>query len=148
VLLFCYGTLQFPEVMQALTGLRIDGRPAVLPDYACYVLRGEVFPGIVARHGASTAGVIYRGIGRRQLRLLDRFEGDCYHRIEVRASEAGGSRRRAWAYVVAPYKLRLVSNETWHSEVFAEEHLASFVSRALWARAVVRDRRPLFLKQG
>jgi gamma-glutamylcyclotransferase (GGCT)/AIG2-like uncharacterized protein YtfP len=91
---------------------------AVLPDHACYTLRGEVFPGIVGQHGASTAGVIYRGIGRRQLRLLDRFEGDYYHRIEVRACEAGGNLRRAWAYVVAPDKLRMVSNETWHSEVF------------------------------
>ncbi len=147
MLLFCYGTLQFPDVMQALTGLRVYGHPAVLPDYACYTLRGELFPGIVGQHGTSTAGVIYRGIGRRLLRLLDRFEGDYYHRHQVRASETGGKPRRAWAYVVAPNKLRVVSNEIWRSDVFAEEHLAPFVRKALSGRAV-QTRRPRFLSSG
>ena len=147
MLLFCYGTLQFPEVMHALTGLRIYGHPAVLLDYACYTLRGEVFPGIVGQYGASTNGVIYRGINRRQLRKLDRFEGDYYHRIQVRASETGGKPHRAWAYVVAPDKLWMVSNQTWYSEVFMEEHLAPFVRKALSGRAV-QTRRPRYMSPG
>jgi len=59
--LFCYGTLQFPEVMERACGSRCSGVPAVLDNHACYTMRDQVFPGIRPAPGMYTRGTLYAG---------------------------------------------------------------------------------------
>lgn len=125
--LFCYGTLQFPAVLNEVTGLWLDAEPAVLDDHACYAVRGEVFPGILAQRGATTEGVVYTGLGAVHLRKLDVFEGELYERRRVCISNAAGKLLQVWTYVVAPRYHRLLTREPWNREVFETQHLRHFV---------------------
>ncbi|MGD2112650.1 MAG: gamma-glutamylcyclotransferase [Gammaproteobacteria bacterium] len=125
--LFCYGTLQFPDVLHAVTGDWFSAEPAVLDDYACYLVRGEVFPGIVARQGAATTGVVYTGLGVVQLRKLDVFEGDFYVRRRVCVRSATGNPLQVWTYAVAARHCRRLTRDTWDREVFEMKYLQQFL---------------------
>ena len=125
--LFCYGTLQFPEIMQAVTGCRFTGIPAVLEDYACCTVRGQVYPGIAPATGIHTEGIVYAGIGTAQLKKLDRFEGDLYERIRVCVSDRAGKPLQAWVYVVPTAMHKLLTAATWNREAFELTQLPHFL---------------------
>ena len=127
--LFCYGTLQFDDIMQQVSGRRFSGVLATLEHYACFTLRGEVFPGIVPAYGALTAGVMYTGLGDATMRRLDAFESDCYVRERVCVHDAAGRSLQAWAYVVRPDACALLSDQPWDRGRFERKHLAAFLRR-------------------
>jgi gamma-glutamylcyclotransferase (GGCT)/AIG2-like uncharacterized protein YtfP len=54
--IFCYGTLQFPEVMEKVTGRQFPGTEAVLDNFARYRIKNAVYPGVIAEDGATTEG--------------------------------------------------------------------------------------------
>lgn len=127
--LFCYGTLQFPAVLHDVTGVWLEPEPAVLDNFACHVVRGEVYPGIVPQPGATTSGVVYTGLGAVHLQKLDVFEGDFYERQRVCISDAAGNPLQAWTYVVAPRHQRRLTRTRWSRKAFESEHLPHFVRR-------------------
>ena len=126
--LFCYGTLEIPEVMAAVTGRRFDAIPARLPDHARYLLHGETYPGILHSYRSEVAGVLYRNVDADSLVLLDRFEGDFYRRSEVRITIGASERVRAQAYIVPPRHEPLLSQRPWERERFVAEHLDEFLA--------------------
>ncbi len=122
-LLFVYGTLCFPEVVQALLGRRPCSRPAAVAGWRAAALPGRVYPGLVPA-AAATAVVIGRvlsDISPRERTVLDVFEGDEY---EVRRLALAGG-RSASAYVWRDVASAL--DETWDAEVFAAVHLPAFI---------------------
>lgn len=98
--LFCYGTLEFPPILEAVAGRRFPGRAAVLPGYRRLAVRGQVFPGIVAQAGAEVGGTLYRGLSNAHLRRLDAYENAFYRRRRSLAS--GVDLRRAGAVPAPP----------------------------------------------
>lgn len=134
--LFCYGTLQFPEVMRAVCGYRLRGSPAVLEGYACHTIKGQVFPGIIQSGGCRTKGLLYSTVGPVQLRRLDRFETGLYQRVCVCVTDTAGRSLPAWTYVIPLATRGVLSAEDWSRERFAGESLAAFVhvcrSRRAW----------------
>ncbi|MGE3482109.1 MAG: gamma-glutamylcyclotransferase family protein [Gammaproteobacteria bacterium] len=127
--LFCYGTLEFPSVMQAVAGRCFPGMPAVLPGYRRLGVKGEVFPGIVAQPGAEVSGTVYSGLTSAQLRLLDDYENAFYRRRPLRVLDTAGRQRLAWVYVVpAMYRHRLGSSE-WDPGVFLRRDYARYLRR-------------------
>ncbi len=59
--LFTYGTLQFPEVMEAVTGLALPWVEAEAPGFAQFCFTDRIYPGMVVREGALTQGsCVYR----------------------------------------------------------------------------------------
>jgi gamma-glutamylcyclotransferase (GGCT)/AIG2-like uncharacterized protein YtfP len=127
--LFCYGTLQFADIMQRVSGCRLVGVPAMLEHYACLTVQGEVFPGIVPVQGAQTTGVIYTGLGDAAFCRLDDFESDCYVRERVSVRDTTGRPLQAWAYVVRPDARALLSDQPWDRDGFERKHLAGFLHR-------------------
>lgn len=125
--LFCYGTLQFPAVLQEVTGGHFNAVTAVLHDYACYVVSRQVYPGIIAQSGAQTAGLVYAGIGDAHLKKLDRFEGDLYERIRVCVNDNAGNSLQAWTYGIAPQHRRQLTTIPWSRENFELHHLPQFI---------------------
>jgi len=127
---FCYGTLEWPQVMQAVTGRRFRSARALLPGYARFLLRDEVYPAVIERAGAETDGCVWFGVDARALALLDAFEGEGL-RYQRRAldvqSEAGAL--RAWTYVLHPDERGRLSDRVWDRDVFAAQHLAHFLER-------------------
>jgi gamma-glutamylcyclotransferase (GGCT)/AIG2-like uncharacterized protein YtfP len=127
--LFCYGTLQFTDILRQVSGCRFTGVPATLDHYVCFTLHGEVYPGIVPVQGAQTVGVMYAGIGGAALRRLDTFESDCYVRERVCVHDAAGRSLQAWAYVVRPDARALLSEQPWDRGQFERMHLDTFLRR-------------------
>jgi gamma-glutamylcyclotransferase (GGCT)/AIG2-like uncharacterized protein YtfP len=127
--LFCYGTLQYPEIMEQVSGNHYAGLPVVLRNYACYTVRGEVFPGIVPEPGARTRGVVYNGLGTAQLQRLDAFESDFYVRRRVVVSDADERPLQAWTYLVRPEAHDVLSDEPWDRNLFELLHLQAFLRK-------------------
>ena len=131
---FTYGTLMFADVVEALLGRRFESRPARLPDFARLCVRGRVYPGIVARAGATTDGVLYEGLDGAALARLDEFEGELYERrtVVVLASSSIGTatddQQRAEVYVVASGKEHLLAEEPWDAEQFRAQHHQRYVA--------------------
>lgn len=127
--LFCYGTLLVPEVMQAVTGQRFPGQPARLPGYVCEALQGEAFPGIRPRQDAVTEGRVFTGLGERDLRRLDAYEGKLYLRQSLELMLDNNEIRTAWVYVLAPAQYPRLSGQAWDLAHFRRRHLANYLAR-------------------
>ena len=127
--LFAYGTLQFPEVLSAVTGCHLEGERAVLDDYACYLVRGKVYPGVIPEREASVEGVVYAGIGEAHFRKLDRFEGDLYERVRVCLTDTEGNPLQAWTYVIRDALCDRLTRTPWNMKDFELVHLPAFLKR-------------------
>lgn len=137
---FAYGTLAFPEVMEAVTGRRFASGAAALPGFARYRVRGRVYPGVIAEKGGETAGCLYTGLGAATLALLDRFEGDLYERRSLAVQTVASTPVQAQVYVV-PERLRAVlSDEPWSPEEFVTRELTRYLAacRAFFAAQAAR----------
>jgi gamma-glutamylcyclotransferase (GGCT)/AIG2-like uncharacterized protein YtfP len=127
--LFCYGTLEFAEIMHAVAGRGYRRTGAVLMDHARYVMRGEVYPGVIAEAGARVNGTLYEGVDDHALQLLDYYESGDYRR-RVLAVETGlRGLVDAWVYVV-PAELRdRLGEQDWDPAAFARYHLSSWLGK-------------------
>jgi gamma-glutamylcyclotransferase (GGCT)/AIG2-like uncharacterized protein YtfP len=126
--LFSYGTLEIPEVMAAVTGRTFASTGAVLPDHARFLLHGETYPGIVHSYRAEVTGVLYRGIDRDSLTLLDLFEGEFYRRKTVLVTTQSQQQVAAEAYLVPLSHEMLLSQQPWERERFVAQHLNGFLA--------------------
>ena len=124
--LFCYGTLQHPDVMEALIGARRPARPGRLDGYARSELRGEIYPGIVPAPDASTPGLLYTQLAPEDLEILDVFEGPLYERVAIQVV-VGDARAPAWVYAVHPRQRARITGDAWSFERFCAEHAAAYV---------------------
>jgi gamma-glutamylcyclotransferase (GGCT)/AIG2-like uncharacterized protein YtfP len=125
---FAYGTLELPEVVEALLGRALPGVDALLSGYVRSLLRGQCYPGIVARAGARTRGVLYFEVEEWMLALLDRYEGSLYRRLPVRVTTAAGGTLAAQAWILPPARRALLSGEPWDRERFAARHLREWTA--------------------
>jgi hypothetical protein len=106
--LFSYGTLQQPEVQQALFGRPVPTVPDVLPGYRVDVTV-ITDPAVIATSGSDRHPILRRGgpgdavpgafleLSPAELAAADEYEVDDYVRVPVTL----GSGRSAWAYVAA-----------------------------------------------
>jgi gamma-glutamylcyclotransferase (GGCT)/AIG2-like uncharacterized protein YtfP len=124
---FCYGTLEFPPVLEAVAGRRFPGRSAVLSGYRRLGVKGEVFPGIVAESGGEVTGTLYAGLTRAHLHRLDTYENAFYRRRLLRVRDAAGRTRTAWAYVVLRMYRHRLGAEDWDPNRFARRHFARYL---------------------
>ncbi len=128
--LFCYGSLEFAEVMRAVTGRSFAHEPARLDGWVRVRFRGRKFPGLRPRLWSSAQGTLWRGIDERSAAKLDRFEGELYRRRSLPVRTHGGVSVTAQVYVVPDEHLTALSNAPWDRATFARESLAEFL-RAL-----------------
>ena len=125
---FAYGTLQFGEIMHAVTERSLAGEPATLPGYRRLSLTGRSYPGIVAAPDEATAGILYRDVDAESVARLDIFESEIYERLLLPVRTAGGRDVRAFAYVVSARFAHLLSPEPWSPEQFQREHGEAFLA--------------------
>lgn len=134
--LFAYGSLQLPEVMEAVTGARFEARPARLPGHRRRTLRGRSYPGVVADPRESTDGVLWQGLGAAALEILDLFEGEPYARVACAVQPIAGPPCEAFVYVVRDEHAHLMSDEPWDLQGFRDDALRVFLDQC---RAFARD---------
>lgn len=77
---FFYGTLCHLPLLRVVLGRAVAARPAVLPDHAVFVARGQPFPLIVEAPGAQAVGLFVPDLGPDDVARLDYYEGGfAYH---------------------------------------------------------------------
>ncbi|MCG8668776.1 MAG: gamma-glutamylcyclotransferase [Pseudomonadales bacterium] len=124
--LFCYGTLQSPEVFGGITGLKLPSTKAVLTDYACFRVHRAEYPGIKPLAGAEVPGLVYQGVSANALKQLDRFEGEMYKRQLMPIKTDEGQAITAWCYVIRAHWLHCLTDEPWHFDTHAEAFIKRF----------------------
>lgn len=117
--LFAYGTLEVAEVLEPVAGVRLASRPAVLPGFARYRVRGAGYPGVVEDPEVETPGTLYENVGPEALRRIDRFEGPLYERRRVRVRLEDATSADALVYVIRADKRHVLSREPWDPARFA-----------------------------
>jgi gamma-glutamylcyclotransferase (GGCT)/AIG2-like uncharacterized protein YtfP len=127
--LFAYGTLQIPEVMQAMTGACFPARPARLVDYARYRIAGCAYPGVRLEPAAVTDGVLYGEVDTAALRRLDEFEDDFYRRETLTVLAESGVPVEAEVYVILPEHYRILVDRPWDLDEFRWTALPEFLVR-------------------
>ena len=125
--LFTYGTLTFPEVMEAILGYRPEMLQAELVGYMRSSLKDRYYPGIIPARSSSCTGVVYFHLDEWSLNELDEFEGDEYDRQTVTVQTLG-SVVEAYTYVIKPSCGHLVNHEPWNIIRFEENHLADYLT--------------------
>ena len=88
--LFTYGTLTYPEVIEALTGRVIKSRECSLNGYSRVCLKGLPYPSvrkaewdIEAAPRPSVRGRLYFSISSDELEAIDLYEGELYERRSI-----------------------------------------------------------------
>jgi gamma-glutamylcyclotransferase (GGCT)/AIG2-like uncharacterized protein YtfP len=140
--IFCYGTLQVPEVMKAVTGRLYEGEKALLPGYAMYRVKDAEYPGIVPSYKGETEGTLCSGLTDEDLKVLDAFEGNFYARHSVEVHLRDGRITTAWVYVIREEYERVLSDELWHLDRFLKEGFRSFMDGYVHARKDLYARKP------
>ncbi len=126
---FVYGTLQIPEVFQAVTGRLAPAEPARLAEHARYRLKGLTYPGLVAEPGAETEGLLFRRLGPEEVARLDAFEDDFYERPAVSVTTLAGETVRAETYVIPAASRSRIDPCPWSLDEFRRQSLQSFLDR-------------------
>ncbi|EGX60606.1 MULTISPECIES: gamma-glutamylcyclotransferase family protein [Streptomyces] len=120
--LFCYGTLRFGTVLEALLG-RIPARvPASLSGWRAAALEGRVYPGLVSAPDVAADGMVLTDLRSREWKILDAFEDDRYELQALTLS----SGTRGWAYVWPHGEVR---PENWDAVEFEALHLPEYAAR-------------------
>ncbi len=136
---FAYGTLQIPDVMQAVTGRSFPQHEAILEGFARFLVRGQVYPGIIEQQSSTTDGVLYRGVDAESLARLDEFEGPLYARRRVRVLRRDGVTQEALTYVIPEARRHVLSTEPWDRQEFIAQHLSRWVARGCLSRRPGKD---------
>jgi gamma-glutamylcyclotransferase (GGCT)/AIG2-like uncharacterized protein YtfP len=126
--LFAYGTLQLPEVLQAVIGQRREGVPALLSGYRRFCVPGKPYPAMVVDGASSVPGLLYDGLSAAELELLDYYEGELYERHELLV-QVQSAQLPAMSYVLGSAHGALVTEEPWNLQAFEREHLARYLQR-------------------
>lgn len=138
--LFTYGTLMFPEVLEAVSGKSYGSVESLLKGYRRVLVRGRPYPGIYACQGHDTTGRLYSGLDESLLVLLDRFEGSLYERRRVTVQAPGRSSVDATVYVIADNSMHMLSSEPWIAERFLAEWFDPYVQTCHEFRRRHQDR--------
>lgn len=131
-LLFTYGTLQIPEVMQAVSGSVPTWFEARVYGYSQYRLIDRIYPGMIVREEGITSGRVYVDVGAVAWGFLDRFEDPVYERQEIEVHRTDGAAIKAQAYVLPVGSAHLLSSEPWTVSWFTEHHVQGYVDRCRW----------------
>jgi gamma-glutamylcyclotransferase (GGCT)/AIG2-like uncharacterized protein YtfP len=136
--LFCYGTLQSPLVMKAVTGQSFSGKEATLNNWARFRVRSSEYPGIIPQQDSVVSGKLYWELDEKAMEKLDAFEGEKYERVVVEVTMADGSSEKAYTYAIREDCRNILSNDPWDFDRFLQNGLEKFIH---W---FVEDRRDLF----
>ncbi|WP_307818514.1 gamma-glutamylcyclotransferase family protein [Streptomyces sp. MBT62] len=122
-MLFCYGTLRFSDVLNALLGRIPDRVPASAPGYRAASLQGRIYPGlIVCGPGGSASGLVLTDLSSAEWFILDAFEDERYDLREIALSTG----ELGLAYVWPGGDVR---PEDWDAEDFQSRHLEVYAAR-------------------
>lgn len=132
--LFVYGTLQFPEVVFALTGKSFDSLDAVLKDHKVYQIsppKGQegMCPAAIPEKGSVVYGKILFDVDNHSMEIIDFFESDDYEKQELEV-ESREKNYKALVYIWKDFlKDRLKKH--WNKEEFEKNYLEDCLKKTI-----------------
>lgn len=124
---FTYGTLEIPEVMEAVTGRSWASAEAWAKGFDKFLLKGRIYPGMTAVRGSICSGRVYYHIDRRTLEILDAFEDELYARERIEVEVEGDRSLQAYAYLVPPQDRECLTSTPWQPDAFKSKHLVRYL---------------------
>ncbi len=125
--LYTYGSLRLQKIWAYVVGRTFETRTAVVADHVALKVIGESYPGLVARPGEQTTGLVYLDVDTASLRTLDLFEGDFYERVPITARLENGDHLECDAYRVHPANHNLLLEERWDFDEFRRSLAEGFI---------------------
>ena len=101
---------------------------ARLDHYACFLLKGKIYPGMISCTGGVVRAVLHRGVDFDSLKRLDDFEDDIYERQCIIVTDDSGREHEAQAYVMPMSCASTVSDMLWDERHFVAVHLPMYLA--------------------
>ncbi len=127
-LVFTYGTLEIPEVMQAVTGQVFASREATAKDFVRYLIQDCVYPGMISAKGETTSGRLYDGVDSRTLYILDDFEDEVYRRESITVHTQEGEHVEVYSYIIPLEHRDILTSQPWCRDYFIDHFLPAYVT--------------------
>jgi gamma-glutamylcyclotransferase (GGCT)/AIG2-like uncharacterized protein YtfP len=137
--IFAYGTLMFPAVAKAVTGIDDPGLPLTLTGYRRYEAKTRQranFPVIIKEKTASVDGLLFQDLSQQQLDRLDWFE-DVVDQLYIRKkiqTQFNGNDIEFWTFVCGP-KLEKILLEpltkSWNPVLFQNLQLEYYLAHTV-----------------
>jgi len=124
--LFAYGTLMYREVIAGVIGREPRGQAAEARGYSNYLVKHQVFPGLVKDGGPGVvSGILYGDLAPEDWARLNDYEDDFYELREITVT-SGGEERAALAYIVPALERNRLTGQHWVAADYREIVLARF----------------------
>ena len=125
--LFVYGTLTFPEIVQALTHNRYKARPAYIENYLVTSLEAKPYPGMIEVPGATAEDWLLYDLEAPAIKILDAWEGREYVKKRLSAITSRSETETfayVWRDVVHDYR-------PWDRDRFKRQYLDSYLLKRI-----------------
>ena len=129
--LFVYGTLLFEKVRNRILHKSYSSQPATLYDYQRTCIKGAHYPGIIKHDGSFVEGLLLLDIKLDDMKRLDEYEGEYYHRIQVEVALGTGKKQTAMVYLIKPCYRTLCVNQQWNPQVFQQQYLERYLRNSI-----------------
>jgi len=96
---FVYGSLMFDAVWCRLITTDYQHCEASLHGYKRLNIRSEVYPALVPASNYKVAGKLIFNVNNEDIKLLDQFEGDQYHRTGLTVLDINNGQHTAEVYL-------------------------------------------------
>jgi gamma-glutamylcyclotransferase (GGCT)/AIG2-like uncharacterized protein YtfP len=134
--LFTYGSLMCEDIMAEVAGERLRCSPARLTGYRRFLVRNELYPGLVADPAGTVAGMVYYDITDHGWSRLDRFEGEMYARVPVSVQNENSTRSLVSCYVFRLEFHNLLTATEWDFAAFLRSGKTTFVNQYCGFKAI------------
>ncbi len=124
---FTYGTLEIPEVMEAVTGKSWVSAEARAGGFAKFLLKGRTYPGMTVVQGSICSGRVYYHLDPQTIEILDAFEDEVYRREQIEVDVEGGRSLQAHAYLIRPQDRECLTAIPWQPDEFKSKHLVRYL---------------------
>ena len=104
-----------------------------LTDISSYYIPTE-YPGVVPSSNSETVGILYTGIIKEELEVIDLFEGDFYIRKQLNVIQQNNKICKAWVYIISDQNKGKLSKDPWNLKDFLKNDLKNFI------RSIEKDR--------
>lgn len=116
--------------MGTVSGRQFQNEEARLPGFERFLLKDQIYPGIIQTGHDHTDGRVYFDLDESTLDRCDYFEDDYYLRQTVEVTLADLTRVEAFVYVIKDTDQSLLSDRPWDEAGFVAEHLDEYLLRA------------------
>ncbi len=125
--LFAYGTLMCPDIMQAVAKQHYKSSKAMVTGYRRLKVRNQHYPGLIPLAGTSVEGRAYFNISPASWRQLDLFEGEMYSRQIIEIMLENSTVISAFTYIVRERYHTYLTTDDWDFDEFLKSGKKAFI---------------------